>query len=83
MDADSYCESGGYGKSKVTFGGVRLSLGTLILHSSISSFSSMGYSHLLNSKIRSCEKELTTKLFSKELPSIEKEDFQASVLADG
>ena len=85
MNADLYCGSiiyRGYGKRGITFGGVRLSLDTLMLHSSISSSSSMGYSHFLNSIIRSCENKITAKLFSKERPSIEKEDFQASVPAE-
>ena len=82
VNADSYCGSGGYGKREVTFGGIRLSLATLMLQFSISSFNSMGYSHFLNSIIRSCQKEVTAKLFSEERPSIEKEDFQASVLAE-
>ena len=81
VNADSYCSSGRCGKREVTFGGIRLSLATLMLHSSISSFNSMGYSHFLNSIIRSCEKKVTAKLFSEKDPSIEKLDFQASVLA--
>ena len=77
VNANSYCGSGGYGKREVTFGGVRLSLATLMIYSSISSFSSLGYSHFFGRV-----KRKLAKLFSKERPSIEKEDFQASVLAE-
>ena len=76
-------EVGGCGKREITFGGMSLPADTLTLQPSISSLRSMGYSHFLNSIIRSCENEATAKRFRKERPSIEKEDFQASVLGDG
>ena len=53
------------------------------LLSSISSLSRMGYSHFLNSIVLLCAKDVTAKRLNKERPSIEKENFQASVLGEG
>ena len=43
----------------------------------------MGYSQFLNSTVLLCEKDVKAKRYKKERPSIEKENFQASVLGDG
>ena len=83
VNAASFSGRKGCGRTAVTLSGVQFCLATVTLDSSISSLSRMGYSHLLNSIVLLCEKEVTAERFKKERPSIEKDTVRASILGKG